>query len=330
MKTINETPQKPLEFIPQQAGGGWGSQTTNTILMIEPVAFGFNDQTAENNYFQQKDFHPETDIQQLALAEFNGMVETLRANGVNVLVVKDTEQPHTPDSIFPNNWISFHEGGQVVLYPMFAPNRRPERRKDIIEYVSTHGSPVNNVDDFTFWEEKKLYLEGTGSMVFDRENKIAYAALSERTDKTVFLQFCSVFGFKPVYFHANQSVEGKLLPIYHTNVMMCVADKYALICTNAIDNDEELIRVYDQLEQSGKEIIPISRQQMHNFVGNMLQVENTDGKLLLVMSQTAFDSLNDHQIYRLKSYNELIVIPIPTIEKTGGGSVRCMMAEVFK
>ena len=314
MKT---TSQKP-------PSGGWG----HAILMIEPVAFGFNDQTAVNNYFQQKDFHPEADIQQLALAEFNTMVETLRANGINVLVVKDTEQPHTPDSIFPNNWISFHEGGQAILYPMFAPNRRAERRKDIIEYVSTHCSPVNNVDDFTFWEEKNLFLEGTGSMVFDRENKIAYAALSERTDKSVFLQFCTVFGFKPVYFHATQPVDGKLLPIYHTNVVMCVADKYALICTNCIEDEDELIRVYDQLEQSGKVVIPISRQQMHCFAGNMLQVENRDGKLFLVMSQSAFNSLTEHQIELLKSYNELLVIPIPTIEKVGGGSVRCMMAEI--
>jgi len=322
MKTVNETFQKaPL--------GGKGSQITNTILMIEPVAFGFNDQTVVNNYFQQRDFQPEADIQQLALSEFKGMVDILRTNGVNVLVVKDTEQPHTPDSIFPNNWISFHEGGQVVLYPMFAPNRRLERRNDIIEYVSTHGHRVNNVDDFTFWEENKLYLEGTGSMVFDRENKIAYATLSERTDKNVFLKFCSVFGFKPIYFQANQLVEGKQLPIYHTNVMMCVADKYTLICINSIDNEEELIRVYDQLEQTGKEIIPISRHQLHSFSGNMLQVENTDGKRFLVMSKTAFDSLNENQIDRLQSYNKLIVIPIPTIEKVGGGSVRCMMAEVF-
>ena len=315
MKTTSQKP--PL--------GGWGS----AILMIEPVAFGFNDQTAVNNYFQQKDFHPEADIQQLALVEFNNMVETLRANGVNVLVVKDTEQPHTPDSIFPNNWISFHEDGQAIMYPMFATNRRAERRKDIIEYVSTHGSPINNVDDFTFWEEKKLFLEGTGSMVFDRENKIAYAALSERTDKFVFLQFCSVFDFKPVYFHAIQLVDGRQLPIYHTNVMMCVADKYALICTNSIENEGELMRVYDQLEQSGKEVIPISRQQMHCFAGNMLQVENRDGKLFLVMSQSAFNSLTEHQIELLKSYNELLVIPIPTIEKVGGGSVRCMMAEII-
>ena len=307
------------------------SQTTNTILMIEPVAFGFNPQTAVNNYFQQSDFVAEADVQQLALDEFKGMVEKLRANGINVIVVKDTEQPHTPDSIFPNNWISFHEDGQVILYPMFAENRRKERRKNIIQLIEDQGTVINNVDDFTFWEEQNLYLEGTGSMVFDRVNRIAYAALSERTDKSVFLQFCTSFDYKPVYFHAYHSVgdNNHHLPVYHTNVMMCVADKYALICTNSIDDDEELDYLYNALEKSGKDVIPISRQQMHCFAGNMLQVENINGKKLLVMSQSAFNSLYEHQIDQLKAYNELLVISIPTIEKVGGGSVRCMMAEVF-
>ncbi len=322
MSTLNLTPQKsPL--------GGWGSQTSHTILMIEPVAFGFNAETAVNNYFQQKETDKANDIQQLVLSEFNIMVEMLSANGVNVLVVKDTEQPHTPDSIFPNNWISFHEGGQAVLYPMFAPNRRNERRRDIIELIEAQGNVINNVDDFTFWEEQNLFLEGTGSMVLDRENKIAYAALSERTDKSVFLQFCSVFGYKPVYFSAFQLVGEKLLPIYHTNVMMSVADKYAMVCINSLEDDIELEILFESLEKSGKEVIPISRHQMHCFAGNMLQVQNNKGELFLVMSQTAYDSLQEHQIELLKSYNDLIIIPIPTIERIGGGSVRCMMAEIF-
>jgi hypothetical protein len=305
------------------------SQTTNTILMIEPVAFGFNQQTAVNNYFQQADSLKKSDIQKFALSEFTDMVEILRANGINVLVVKDTLQPHTPDSIFPNNWISFHEGGQAVLYPMFAENRRKERRRDIIQLIEDQGTVLNNVDDFTFWEEQNLFLEGTGSMVLDRVNKIAYAALSERTDKSVFLQFCSVFDYKPLYFIANMTVGEKRLPIYHTNIMMTVADKYALICTDSIDNTQELEMVFESLSKSGKEIIPISRHQMHCFAGNMLQVENTDGKLYLIMSTTAYDSLSELQIEILKSYNELIAVSIPTIEKVGGGSVRCMMAEVF-
>lgn len=323
MDFLNLTPQKPPLM------GGGARQTTHTILMIQPVSFGFNDQTAVNNYFQQKNFVADTDVQHLALAEFNSMVEELRANGINVLVIRDTFQPHTPDSIFPNNWISFHEGGQAVLYPMFAQNRRNERRTDILQLIEDKGSVINNVDDFTFWEEQNLFLEGTGSMILDRVNRIAYAALSERTDKSVFLQFCKVFDYKPICFSANQTVDEKRLPLYHTNVMMCLGDVFAVICADCIDKEEERKTFLHSLEKSGKDIISISEQQMHCFAGNMLQVENKEGKQFLIMSQSAFDSLNEHQIERLKSYNELIVISIPTIEKVGGGSVRCMMAEVF-
>jgi len=310
-------------------GSGGSKQTTHTILMIQPVAFGFNEQTAINNYFQQQDIDPNNEIQPQALAEFNEMVDLLRSRMINVLVVRDTPEPLTPDSVFPNNWISFHGDGQAVLYPMFAPNRRNERRYDIIEYVSSCGHKISNIDDFTFWEEENLYLEGTGSMILDRTNKIAYAALSERTSKAVFLEFCKVFEFKPVYFIANQTVYGKRLPIYHTNVMLTVADEYAVICLDTIENLKERQVVVDSLEKTGKDIISISEDQMNNFAGNMLQVENREGKLFLVLSQSAYDSLNQKQKDRLSSYNELIIISIPTIERVGGGSVRCMMAEVF-
>ena len=323
MNSSNNTPKN------SQLGNTVTKQTTNTILMIEPVAFGFNDQTAVNNYFQQKEQGAEKEIQAKAYAEFGKMVKKLRANGVNILVVKDTEQPHTPDSIFPNNWISFHEGGQVVLYPMFAKNRRRERRNDIVQLIENKGSVINNVDDFTFWEEQNKFLEGTGSMVFDRIHHIAYAALSDRTNKTVFLQFCKVFDLKPVYFSANQTVDKKRLAIYHTNVMMCVANEYAVICLESIDNEKEYKSVVNSLIASGKEIITISEKQMHNFAGNMLQIENAKGNQFLVMSQSAYDSLNQFQIYRLNTYNELIVVNIPTIERIGGGSVRCMLAEIF-
>jgi Uncharacterized protein conserved in bacteria containing a pentein-type domain len=305
------------------------TQTTNTILMVEPINFGFNHQTAVNNFFQQQINVHNEDIQELALAEFTNMVQQLRANGINVLVVKDTEQPHTPDSIFPNNWISFHEGGQVVLYPMFAPNRRYERRNDVLELIEKQGKVINNVDDFAFWEEQGLYLEGTGSMVLDRANKIAYAALSERTNKSVFLQFCNVFGFKPVCFTANISVNDERLPVYHTNVMMCLANEYAVACLESIDNEDERKEIIASITETGKEIILISEEQMQHFAGNMLQVENNAEKHFLVMSQSAHDALNEYQIERLKSYNELIIISVPTIERVGGGSVRCMMAEVF-
>jgi len=309
--------------------GGGAKQTTHTILMIEPVAFGFNEQTAVNNYFLQKNMVTGSDTQLQALEEFNEMVGVLLSKGITVLVVKDTPEPLTPDSIFPNNWVSFHEGGQAVLYPMFAENRRAERRNDIFQYLSLLGMKINNIDDFAFWEEQGLYLEGTGSMVLDRTNKIAYAALSERTNKSLFLQFCTLFEYKPVYFYANQTVNGKRLPVYHTNVVMAIADEYAVICLDAIDNQTERNRVVNTLEDSGKDIIPITQQQMNCFAGNMLQVENADGKLYLVLSQTACDSLDQKQKNLLSSYNELIVVSIPTIERVGGGSVRCMMAEVF-
>ncbi|MDD4969691.1 MAG: arginine deiminase-related protein [Paludibacter sp.] len=322
MNQLNQIPQK-------QPSGVSESQTTHTILMIEPVAFGYNEQTAVNNYFQQKSIDPDTDIQSQALEEFREMVGLLQSKGVKVLVVKDTAEPLTPDSIFPNNWVSFHEGGQVVLYPMFAENRRAERRNDIFQSLSEQGVVINNIDDFASWEDQCLFLEGTGSMILDRPNKIAYAALSERTSRTLFLQFCTVFGYKPVYFYANQSVNGKRLPVYHTNVMLTIADEYAIICLDAIDNQTERNHVVNSLEDTGKDIISITEHQMNCFAGNMLQVENADGKQYLVLSQTAFDSLDQKQINLLSSYNELIVVSIPTIERVGGGSVRCMMAEIF-
>lgn len=304
-------------------------QSTNTILMIEPVAFGYNQQTAVNNYFQQQLYDNTFDIQQFALMEFKEMVRELRANGIDVILLQDTFEPHTPDSIFPNNWVSFHEGGQVILYPMFAPNRRLERRKDIVQIIEEWGKTVNNVDDFTFGEDENQFLEGTGSLVLDRVNKVAYAALSERTDKSLFLQFCETFDFDPVCFIANQSVDNQRLPIYHTNIMMSVANEFAVICTDSIDNEYERKIVMYSLEKTGKDIITISESQMHCFAGNVLQVENREGKRFLVISRTAYDSLNEKQIERLSAYNELIICSIPTIERVGGGSVRCMLAEVF-
>jgi len=304
-------------------------QTTHTILMIEPVAFGFNQETAVNNYFQQKGDSGEEDIQKRALAEFNGMVEKLRAKGMNILVVKDTHEPHTPDSIFPNNWISFHADGRVALYPMYAKNRRAERRSDILNLVVDNGFKISDIVDYTDSEKQNLFLEGTGSMILDRVNKIAYAAISERTDKNLFLRFCKDFDYKSVYFTANQTVEQKRLPIYHTNVMMCLADRYAVICMDTIDKIEERKMMEESLMQSRKEIIVISEEQMQHFAGNMLQVEDIEGKHFLVMSQSAFNSLTEKQIQQLTVYNELIVVAIPTIEKYGGGSVRCMMAEII-
>ena len=322
MNLINLTPQNP------PVGGG-RSQTTHNILMIEPVAFGFNVQTAVNNYFQQPGTDNAADIQAQALDEFKDMVGLLQSKGIHVMVVKDTLEPHTPDSIFPNNWVSFHKGGQAVLYPMFAENRRAERRNVIFQFLTEQGMIIQNIGNYTFWEEEGLYLEGTGSMVLDRPNKIAYAALSERTNKGLFLQFCTCFDYKPVYFSAYQTVNGKRMSVFHTNIMMAVADEYAVVCLDAIDNKTERAHLVNSLEDSGKDIIPITEHQMNRFAGNMLQVENEAGKLYLVLSQSAYDSLDQKQINQLSSYNELIVLSIPTIEQVGGGSVRCMMAEVF-
>ena len=305
------------------------SPITNTLLMVEPVAFGFNPETAVNNYFQQQDKMSAAEIQRLALAEFSAMVKQLQDKGIHVIVVKDTSEPHTPDSIFPNNWISFHENGRIVIYPMFAENRRKERRREIIQFIVDQGYRISKEADYSVFEKNNRFLEGTGSMVLDRENKIAYAALSERTDKALLLQFCNDFGYRAICFSANQTVEGQRLPVYHTNVMLCVADKYAVICLDSIDDARERKYVTESLRKTGKEIVEISEKQMHCFAGNMLQVQNQEGRLFLVMSETAFGSLNNDQMTKLKSYNELIVVAVPTIEKYGGGSVRCMMAEVF-
>jgi len=300
-----------------------------SILMIEPIAFGFNAQTATNNYFQQNDNSAAEEIQKKALQEFTAMVEKLRSKNIDVIVVKDTPQPHTPDSIFPNNWVSFHANGTVVLYPMYAENRRLERREDILNRFQSAGYQINEIVDFSNSEKDNIFLEGTGSMIFDRENNVAYAAISQRTDKELFLKFCEKLNFTPVAFSSFQTVGNERLPIYHTNVIMCLGDKYAVLCLDTIDKSEEKELVKKALEKTQKTLVEISEEQMHSFAGNMLQVESTDGKKFLVMSQAAYNSLNSKQIEILKGFNEIIAVEIPTIEKYGGGSARCMMAEVF-
>ncbi|MDX9704845.1 MAG: arginine deiminase-related protein [Weeksellaceae bacterium] len=305
-------------------------QYSNTILMIEPVAFGFNEQTAVNNYFQTKPTDAESLTQEKALAEFKGMVAKLREHGVNVIVLQDTLNPHTPDSIFPNNWISFHENKMIALYPMFAKNRRVERREDdVIEILTDKGFVVDEIMDYTSAEEDDIFLEGTGSIILDRENKIAYACISPRTDEELFDEFCEDFEYTPVVFEANQTVNGEREQIYHTNVMMCIADEYAIICLSTIDDKSEKKNVVEQLKNSGKEIIDISEEQMHQFAGNMLQVGGMGAAKYLVMSQTAYESLHPEQIQTIEKYNPIISVDISTIETLGGGSARCMMAEVF-
>ena len=304
-------------------------QYTSTILMVEPTAFYYNPETAVNNYFQTETTASQEEIQQEALQEFTGMVSSLRSKGVNVITIKDTPKPHTPDSIFPNNWISFHEEGTVVLYPMFAKNRRDERREeDVLGVLEEKSFFIHDIIDFSSAEEDEVYLEGTGSIILDREYELAYACTSKRTDEELFVEFCEELEYTPVIFHANQTVNGERKPIYHTNVMMCIADKYAVICLDSIDDKKEKKMVCDYLLESEKEIIAITEAQMHQFAGNMLQVGGL-GQPYLVMSQTAYDSLTEDQIKKIENYNPILPVKIDLIEKLGGGSARCMMAEVF-
>ncbi len=305
-------------------------QFTSSILMIEPVDFRFNTETAVNNYFQMQPTESAETTQENALKEFTAMVAKLRDHGIEVIVLQDTPKPHTPDSIFPNNWISFHENKSVALYPMFAKNRREERREaEVLELLSEHGFAAEEIYDYTEAEQEDIFLEGTGSIILDRTHKIAYAAISARTDAELFQEFCKDFKYKPVLFTAYQTVKDQRLPIYHTNVMMCVADEYAVICLSTLDNQAEHQKVVRQLQETDKEIIDITEEQMHHFAGNMLQVGGQGNDKYLVMSQTAYDSLKKEQIDTIKKYNPIITVDISTIETQGGGSARCMMAEVF-
>ncbi|SIS84457.1 hypothetical protein SAMN05421766_104330 [Zobellia uliginosa] len=304
-------------------------QITNTILMIRPVSFRMNEQTAVNNYFQEDIDVQNTTINEKAQREFDAFVEVLRSKGVNVVVVEDTKDPDTPDSIFPNNWISFHANGTIGLYPMFAENRRNERREDILDILEEKGFSIENVVDYTSAEAEGFFLEATGSMALDRVNGKAYCALSERADEELFIEFCEDFEYSPVIFTANQSVDGKRMPIYHTNVMMCLAEDFSVICLDTIDDKKERKNVVDHLKQDGKEIITITEQQMHSFAGNMLQVLGADNKRYLVMSSAAYNSLGQNQIDAIEKHCDIIHSSLKTIETCGGGSARCMMAEVF-
>jgi hypothetical protein len=293
------------------------------LLMIRPVRFDFNAETAVNNSFQvnSKDLL----AQDKAAEEFNQFIKVLTLNGIDVTVVNDTPDPHTPDSIFPNNWISFHTDGTICLYPMFAHNRRLERKETVLKAIDEKFIIRNNID-LTHYEQSNLFLEGTGSMVLDRDHHIAYACLSPRTDLTVLNDFCNQLNYKPVYFWAFDAGNQ---PIYHTNVMMCVADKYVVICLASIKDLNERQLVINSIADSGKSIIEIGFDQMNQFAGNMLQVHNKEGKLFLVMSSQAFHSLNKDQISQIELYNQILHSDITTIETNGGGSARCMMAEVF-
>ena len=303
-------------------------QSTNSILMIRPNNFGYNEETALDNHYQNQG-SLEMDSNENAQKEFDNMVFNLRQNGISVYVFQDDDINYTPDSIFPNNWISFHENGDVGLYPMYAENRRLERRPEVIKFLEYEGFNIDNIVDYSSAESENKFLEGTGSMILDRENRIAYCSISKRSNEELFIEFCEDFEFTPVLFNSYQSVGDKRLPIYHTNVMMCVATNYVVICLDSIDDKKQRKNVSNFINESGKKLIEISENQVESFAGNMLELLNDKGDSILVMSKSAENSLSEIQKNSIKKYSKIISSNINTIEVCGGGSARCMMAEIF-
>jgi len=302
-------------------------QTTSHILMIRPVRFAFNEQTAASNAFQDPTALEAAEAAQAkALREFDAMADNLRGLGIDVIVIEDTPEPHTPDAIFPNNWISFHQHGDgtVYLYPMQAPNRRLERRSDIIELLKRRFR-ISKVVDLSAYEAENKFLEGTGSMVLDRDYRIAYACLSPRTDAELLAEFAGKMDYRVVAFHATDEQQK---PIYHTNVIMCIGERFAVICLDCITNEKERSHVKQTLTETNKEIIEISIDQVYRFAGNMLQLRTQSGEGLLVMSSQAYYALQPDQLRRLEKYTQITYSDLLTIERNGGGSARCMIAEI--
>ena len=304
------------------------SQATNSILMIRPINFGYNEETAKDNHYQIKEL-PHKNVNERAQKEFDNMVKNLRQNGVSVHVFQDDENEYTPDSIFPNNWVSFHENGDVGLYPMCAENRRMERRPEVLDFLENEGFTISNIVDYSSAESENKFLEGTGSMILDRENRLAYCSISNRSNEDLFIEFCEDFEFTPIIFNSFQTVGNKRLPIYHTNVMMCVATDYVIVCLDSIDDKKQRKNVSSFIKDSGKKLIEISENQVESFAGNMLELVNDKGESILVMSKSAEDSLNENQKNIITKYSRIISSDINTIETCGGGSTRCMMAEIF-
>lgn len=305
-------------------------QNVNSVLMIRPVAFRMNEHTAVNNYYQKVlDNLSQTTANAKAQQEFDNFVEKLIIAGIDVTVVDDTKNPDTPDSIFPNNWVSFHETGDVVLYPMFAENRRLERREDILTILERKGFIINKITDYTSAEKDCKFLEGTGSMVLDRVCRKAYCALSPRSNKELLFKFCKDFNFTPIAFEAYQTVENERKLIYHTNVMMCIGETFAVICADCIDDKKDRNMVLENLAANKKEIILITENQVNNFAGNMLEVRDIYDKRYLIMSTSAHQSLTSKQIEQIEQHTEILSSSLDIIEACGGGSARCMIAEIF-
>ena len=303
------------------------AQSTNTILMVRPADFRANEETAVNNYFQDIETVSK-DTNLLAQAEFDNAVKTLEAAGVQVIVVEDSGKFDTPDSIFPNNVISFH-GDKVILYPMFAENRRREIFLGHLGVLEKHGIKFKTIKDYSLYADQEIFLEGTGVLILDRENKLAYCSISERANELLVQLYCEDNGYKPIIFHATQEVEQKRVAIYHTNVMMALGTNFCVISLDSIQNEEEKNQVIQSLEATNKTIVSISEAQMHQFCGNILELKNKDEETLIVMSEQAYKAFSEEQKQQLSNLGELVYIPIYTIEKFGGGSIRCMIAEVF-
>ena len=303
-------------------------QITDTVLMIRPVRFRTNEETIVNNYFQKGINITQEEINRKAQQEFDMLVQKLREVGVHVIQVEDIYEQDTPDSIFPNNWISFHNNGDVAIYPMFAENRRRERREDILDIVEEAGFEIENVFDYTEAENEGIFLEGTGAMVLDRIHRKAYCALSPRASEELFIEFCEDFEYTPVIFRAFQKTDGELKPIYHTNVMMALGRTFAIVCLDTIEDKNERKNVLNHLKEDKKEIITISREQVDYYAGNMLEVKGKEHSYL-VMSQTAYESLTPQQIEAIERHTQILYSDLSTIEICGGGSARCMLAEVF-
>lgn len=304
-------------------------QVTNTVLMIRPQSFRMNEQTAVNNYFQEDINKKNEEINKKAQEEFDNFVATLRGVGINVIIEEDIKENDTPDALFPNNWISTHDNGSVALYPMFAENRRRERREDILDLLEKNGFIIEDIIDYTSAEAVGIFLEATGSMILDRQNRKAYCAISPRSEEELFIEFCEDFEFTPVIFKAYQQVEAEEVPIYHTNVMMNVGEKIAIVCLDSISDKKERKNLLEHLKSDGKKVISITMQQVYQFAGNMLELEGSEGKRYLVMSRSAFNSLTENQKNEIEEHCELLYVPLDTIETCGGGSARCMIAEIF-
>jgi hypothetical protein len=318
--------QTIITFAKNQKEMSSANQITNNILMVRPANFGFNAETAENNAFQTNDGRLSVEeIKSKAIEEFDTLVTKLRNKGVNVIVIQDTESPVKSDAVFPNNWISFHEDGKVITYPMFSPIRRAERREEIIKSLE-NTFEITERFHMESAETHEIFLEGTGSMIFDRQNEIVYACLSARTNPSLLDEFCRLTGYKKVAFG---SFDQNGAQVYHTNVMMSLGETFAVICLDSITDKIERSHVSETLEASGKEIIEISMEQMNAFAGNMLQVKSDKEGSFLVMSATAYNSLSEQQIRKIEQHTKILYSAIPVIETYGGGSVRCMMAEVF-